>query len=186
MVPVLSLWLPLVLSAVAVFIISSIVHMVLPFHKNDFQKLPDEDAVMNALRPLNIPRGEYMMPRGEGMESMRSEAFKAKWKAGPVGLLSILPNENMGMGPQLLGWFVYCLVISLFAAYLPSRALGAGAPFIQVFRFASVTAFLGYGAALWQSTIWYRHSVATTLKQTFDALLFAVATGFVFGWLWPS
>ncbi|GEM_PF-4617789 len=59
---VLSLWLPIVLPAAAVFIASSFVHMVLPFHKGDMSKLAREDEVMAVLRPSAIPPGDYAVP----------------------------------------------------------------------------------------------------------------------------
>jgi hypothetical protein len=185
MVSVLSLWLPILLSAIAVFVLSSLIHMVLGYHKNDFLPLPNEDAALNALQPLNIPKGEYLFPRPASMADMKSEAFIARWKRGPVGMLTIMPNDKFTMAPQLVGWFVYSIVISIFAGYVASRALGPGADYIQVFRFVSTTAFLGYAGALWQQTIWYHHSVATTLKATFDGLLYALVTAGFFGWLWP-
>lgn len=185
MVSVMSLWIPILSSAVAAFVLSSLVHMVFGYHKNDFGTVPNESGVMAALRPFNIPPGEYLMPRPSSMEDMRSDEFKAKWLQGPVAMLSVMPNKEMGMGKQLTGWFVYCLVMSIFAAYVTSRAVAPGADYMQVFRFASTTAFIGYTAALWQSTIWYHHSVRTTLIQTFDGLLYALVTAGFFGWLWP-
>lgn len=185
MVPMLSLWLPILLSAVAVFVLSSLIHMVFGYHKNDYAALPREDAVMDALRPFDIPPGEYSMPRPKSMADMKSSEFQEKWRRGPVAFITVMQNKSLGMGPQLLSWFIYCLVMSVFAAYIASRALGPGAACLQVFRFASTTAFIGYGGALWQHTIWYKHSVVTTLKSTFDALLFALVTAGFLGWLWP-
>jgi hypothetical protein len=185
MVPLASLWLPIVLSAVAVFVLSSLIHMLLGYHANDYRAVPNEKGVMDALRPFNIPPGDYCMPRPNDMADMRSEEFKAKWKAGPVIFFTALPHENMGMGAQMLYWFIYCLVMSLFAGYITSRALPSGTEYLQVFRFAGATAFLGYGAALWQHTIWYKRQLSTTLRSTFDALLFALFTAGFFGWLWP-
>ena len=186
MVPVLSLWLPIVLSAVAVFVVSSLIHMVLGYHKNDFQEVPNETAVMNALRPFNIPPGEYGMPRPKGMAEMKSPEFQEKWRQGPVAFFTIFPNSDApGMGAQLFAWFIYALVISVFAAYIAGRALGPGADYLQVFRFAGATAFLGYGAALWQQTIWYKRKLSTTIKSTFDALIYGFVTAGFFGWLWP-
>ena len=40
MVPVTSLWLPIVLSGVLVFVASSLIHMVLGYHKGDYRALP--------------------------------------------------------------------------------------------------------------------------------------------------
>lgn len=180
-----SLWLPIVLAAVLVFIASSIVHMVLPYHRTDYGKVPKEDDVMNALRPFNIPPGDYMMPKPSGPSDMRSPAFLERWKRGPVGIVTILPNASMSMGGQLVGWFVYCLVVSLFAAYLTSRAVPAGAEYLKVSQVASTAAFLAYGVGHWPMTIWYRRPIAVSLKGTFDGLIYGFLTGGALGWLWP-
>ena len=53
-----SLWLPILLSSVIVFVVSSIIHMALPWHNSDYPKVPNEDKVMDALRPFAIPPGD--------------------------------------------------------------------------------------------------------------------------------
>jgi hypothetical protein len=185
MVSLTALWLPILLSAVVVFIVSSIVHMALPWHKNDYVKIPNEDAVRSALRPLNIPPGSYMVPRPSSQKEMGSPEFFEKMKTGPVLMLQVMPNKMTRMANNLVNWFVYLLVISFFAAYITSRALGIGANYLVVFRFVGTTAFMGYSLALWQMSIWYRRSVSVTMKSTIDGLVYACLTAGVFGWLWP-
>ncbi len=180
-----ALWLPILLSAVVVFVISSAIHMASPWHKGDFPKMPDEDRVLDALRPLAIPPGDYMIPRAGSMDAMKSPAFAEKLKQGPVVLMTVMPNGMMSMGRNLAMWFVYSLVISVFAAYVAGRALPQGAPYLSVFRFAGVTAFIGYSAALWQMSIWYRRAWSITIKSTVDGLIYALFTAGMFGWLWP-
>ena len=70
-----ALWLPILLSAVIVFLASSVVHMALLWHKNDYPRLPREDEVMAALRPLAIPPGDYMVPRASTREEMQTPEF---------------------------------------------------------------------------------------------------------------
>jgi hypothetical protein len=181
-----ALWLPIVVSAVIVFVTSSIIHMVLSgWHASDYGKVPNQDAVMDALRPFAIPPGDYMMPRPGSMTDMRSAEFKALNDKGPRIIMTVLPNGFSGMGAQLGSWFIYCLTIGVFSAYVAGRALPVGSSYLHVFRFAGVTAFLGYSAALWQLAIWYRRSLTTTIKATIDALIFALLTAGTFGWLWP-
>jgi hypothetical protein len=187
MTPLSSLLLPIVLSAVAVFVVSSLIHMVLRYHRNDFRAVPNEDAAMNAIRPLNIPPGDYAMPySGAGMDAMKDPAFVQKWQRGPVAFFTVFPPGKMSMGSQLAQWFVFSLVVSLFAAYIASRALGPGATYIDVFRFAGATAFFCYAVATWPQSIWYRRAWSTTFKNTFDGLLYGLVTAGVFGWLWPQ
>lgn len=189
MVALASLWLPILLAAVFVFIASSIIHMFLPYHRNDFSKIPDEDGVMDAIRGFNLPPGDYIFPHSGGdPEVMKSEAFREKARRGPMGMLTIFPPSDnpFAMGAQLTQWFLYCLLVSVFAAYLAGRAVPPGGDYLEVFRFAGTTAFAGYGLALLQRSIWWRQRWGTTLKAVFDAVIYAALTAGTFGWLWPS
>lgn len=179
------LWFPILLSSVIVFVVSSVIHMALPWHKNEYPKVPNEDKVMDALRPFAIPPGDYMIPRPSNQESMRSPEFTAKLKKGPVMILTVLPNGPTPMGTNLVLWFFYSAVVGLFAAYVTGRALSAGANYLHVFRFVGTVAFMGYSVALWQMSIWYRRAWSTTIKATVDGLIYALLTAGIFGWLWP-
>ena len=185
MVTILSLWLPILISAALVFIASSLIHMVLKYHSTDFAKLPEEDGVMAALRPFSIPPGEYIMPHGMDSEVRKEQAFKDKLKAGPVAFLTVF-SSNMGMGKSLAQWFGYCLLMGVFAAYIAGRALGPGEPYLEVFRFTGAAAFGAYSLALLQDSIWYKRSWSSTLKSLLDGLVYALLTAGTFGWLWPA
>ncbi len=179
------LWLPILLSSVIVFVVSSVIHMALPWHKSEYPKVPNEERVMDALRPLAIPPGDYMIPRPSSTQEMRSPEFTEKMKKGPVMVLTVLPNGPAPMGRNLVLWFIYSAVVGLFAAYVAGRALPPGAAYLRVFRFAGVTAFVGYSFALWQMSIWYRRAWSTTIRATVDGLIYALLTAGTFGWLWP-
>src|SRR5438445_23274 len=185
MTGLLTLWLPILVSAVLVFVVSSVIHMALPWHKSDYPKLPNEDRVMDALRPLAIPPGDYMMPRPSSRAEMRSPQFAEKFKKGPVVMFTVFPGGSMAMGKQLVQWFLYAVVVGVFAGYVAGRALPPGVAYLRVFRFVGVTAFIGYAAALWQMSIWYRRAWTTTIKLTVDGLVYALLTAAMFAWLWP-
>jgi hypothetical protein len=178
------LWLPILLSSVIVFVASSLIHMVLPWHKNDYPKLANEDKVLDALRPLAIPPGNYMLPRPSGQQEARSPEFAEKLKKGPVLMLHVWPG-SAPMTQSLVLWFLYSLVIGVFSAYVAGRAVGPGADYLQVFRFVGATAFMSYSLALWQMSIWYRRAWSITIKATIDGLIYALLTAGTFGWLWP-
>jgi hypothetical protein len=180
-----SLWLGILLSAVAVFLVSSLIHMVSPWHKGDYAKVPDEDKLREAMRSLAIPPGDYMVPCPASRQEAGSAEFREKFQKGPVMIFTLLPGGRMSMGSNLVMWFVYSLVVGLFAAYIASRTLPPGAAFLPVVQFAGTTAFLGYSAALWQMSIWYRRSWKTTLKATVDGFVYAIVTGAILAWLWP-
>jgi hypothetical protein len=181
-----TLWLPILLSAAAVFIASSVIHMALPWHKDDYPPVAQEDQVMDALRPFAIAPGDYMVPRCSDMAQMRSPEFKAKLQKGPVLVMTVFPNGMFSMNRSLVQWFVYCLVVGLFAGYVACSTLPAATPYLKVFRVAGTVAFAGYALALWQISIWYRRSWGTTIRTTIDGLIYAALTAGVFGWLWPK
>ena len=180
-----ALWLPILLAAIAVFVASTVIHMVLTWHKNDFSGVPDEEKFRGAVGPLALPPGDYCVPYAGSMDAMKSPEFKAKHVQGPVMIFTVLPSGPITMARSLVQWFLYSVVIGIFAAYVTSRALPPGADYLRVFRLASVTAFIGYSAALWPASIWYRRSWGTTIRSTIDGLVYGLLTGGMFGWLWP-
>ncbi|HEV2685860.1 MAG TPA: hypothetical protein VGW79_04410 [Actinomycetota bacterium] len=181
-----ALWLPILASAVIVYIASTIIHMVLPaWHKNDFPKLPDEDKAMDALRPLAIPPGDYCMPRPASMQEMKAPEFLEKRARGPVVIMTVLPSGPATMGKPLTLWFVFCIVVGLFAAYVASSTLPPGTPYPKIFQVVGTTAFVGYALGLWPTSIWYGRKWSTTIRSTIDGFIYALLTGGTFGWLWP-
>jgi hypothetical protein len=174
------------LSAVLVFVVSSIMHMVTRWHANDFAKVPDEDGVMAALRPFKLAPGSYVMPRPSSMKELGSPEFKEKYRLGPSAMLHVLPVGGSGMGKQLGLWFVYSAAIALAAGYITSRGVGPGAPFGDVLKFAGAIAFLGYAAGLWQEWIWYNRSTVVTLKSTVDGIIYGALTGLAYAVVWPK
>ena len=184
MVSLAALWLPILVAAILVFVASSFLHMALKYHRSDYRQVPSEDGVMDAVRPFSIPPGDYVLPC-PGMGSPQAPEFVAKLKKGPVAFMTVLPPGEVGMMGSLIQWFIYCLVVGLFAAYLTSRALPAGAPYLAVFRFSATVAFAGYALALWQDSIWYKRSWMTNVRSSIDGLIYGLLTGGAFGWLWP-
>ena len=185
MVGIFMLWLPILLSAVIVFLASSLIHMFLGWHKNDMKMVPNQDKVQEALRPFAIPPGDYCIPRGASMKEMRTPEFTEKLNKGPVAIMTVLPNGPWTMGKSMVLWFLYSIVVGIFAAYIAGRALPMGAPYLSVFRFAGCTSFIGYTLAAWPASIWYHRSWATTIWNTIDGLIYGLLTAGVFGWLWP-
>jgi hypothetical protein len=186
MVEVVDLLLPIVLSSVLVFVVSSVIHMVLTFHKSDFKKLPAEDAVLQDLRARGIPPGLYVFPCARSMQEMKSPEVLEKRRRGPVGFLTILPSGEASMGASLVQWFLLTLVVGLFAAYVGGLALGPGASVREVLRITSTVAFAGYALGTATDSIWKGVPWAVTLKLAVDGLVYALVTGATFAWLWPD
>ena len=184
-VPVTSLWVPILGSAIIVFVASSIIHMLLPIHRNDLRRASNEDAALDALRRLNLPPGDYALPMAGSMAAMKEPAFVEKMKKGPIVFMTVAPGQTVSMARPLTLWFLYSVIVSIFAAYVAGRALPPGAHYLEVFRFAGATAFLGYSMAVLQNSIWWRKNWAATIKTFVDGLIYGLLTAGVFGWLWP-
>ena len=184
MMTVLTLWLPILVAAVVVFLASSLIHMVLGFHKNDVGAIPDERRVADALRPFAIPPGDYAMPHGHAKD-MATPEFIQKTKEGPVAIMTILPNEPTNMGSSLALWFVYSLVVGGVAAYVAGSTLSIGAEYGEVFRVVAAVSFAGYSLAILQNSIWWKKSWGYTVRTVADGVIYGLLTGGVFGWLWP-
>jgi hypothetical protein len=178
-----SLWLPIVLSAIFVFIASSIMHMLLPYHRSDYRKLPEEEKVLGALRGVGLTRGLYIFPYCTHKE-MNSPAAIEKYKQGPVGMMTVLPSAPPVM-PKFLGlWFGYCLLIGFFVAYLAWHTVAPGASYRVVFRVVGTAAFLAYGLGHLSNGIWRGQPWSATIKEVIDGLVYGLLTAGTFGWLW--
>jgi hypothetical protein len=179
-----ALWLPILLSAVIVFVASSIMHMLLPYHHSDYQPLPDEDKLLAALRSAGLTRGLYIFPFGTHKD-MKSPAMIEKYKQGPIGMMTVLPSGPPAMPKFLVMWFAYCLIIGVFVAYLTGHTVAAGADYLAVFRVAGTAAFLVYGLGHVSNGIWKGQTWSMTIKEVLDGLVYGLLTAGTFGWLWP-
>ena len=186
MITLLDLWLPILVAAVFVFLASSVIHMALPIHKADFGKLPGEDKVLEAMRAQSLKPGSYMFPCAASMKEMCTPEMVAKQNLGPVGHLTVMPNGPVKMGKHLLQWFVFCIVVGVFVAYVAHVTMTRGASSASVFRVTAVSAFLGYALTNATDSIWKGVSWSITMKFLFDGLVYALVTGAAFGWLWPG
>ena len=180
------LWLPTLLSAVFVFVVSAIIHMVLPIHRGDYAKIPDEETARKALREARIPPGQYMFPNADSMKDCATPEMQAKFAEGPVGVLIMHANGMPAMGRSLLQWFLFCVLVGVFVAYLTGLALAPGATDGAVFRISTTVALLGYAFTTFHDSIWKGVPWRITARFVFDGLIYALVTAGTFAWLWPD
>lgn len=180
------LWLPIILSAVFIFIVSSIIHMALPWHAGDKKKLNNEDAILDSLRSNNVQQGDYMFPHCASMKEMGTPEMIAKYKQGPVGFMTVYPPGGMNMLVSLGAWFVYTILVGVLVAYVSRHALNPGAEYLTVFQMAGAAAVLGYCMGPFQESIWKGQSWSTTGKFIIDGFIYALVTAGTFAWLWPD
>lgn len=178
------LWIPILLAAVLVFVASSVVWMVLPYHRNDYAGLPDEDAVREALGSPEL--GQYHVPYAPDREEYGSEEIQRKFEEGPVATITVVPDGPPSMSKQLTQWFVYAVAVSVVAAYVAGRTLPPGTEYMEVFRVTGTVAWASYGLAYFGDAIWFGRPWSFSLKMVFDALIYGLLTAGTFGWLWPG
>lgn len=181
-----SLWLPILLSGVIVFMASAILHMVIPFHKGDFKGMPGEAGITAEMRKNSLSPGVYMFPYAPSMKDCKGSEYLERYGKGPVGILTILQTgPTPSMGKNLAQWFLYCLLISCFSAYV-CTLLPAGTAYSVVFRWAGTVAILGYSASSITESIWGGKPWSITVRFVIDGIIYGLLTGGTFGWLWPK
>ena len=186
MTSILNLWLPILLSAVFVFIASSLIHMVFKWHNSEYLKLSNEDEVRDAIRKNNPAPGQYILPYCTDMKDMGSEEMKKKYVDGPLGILYLKANGVPKMGPSLISWFLFTVVVALFAGYIGYVTLPVNTHYLTVFRVVGSATFMAYGLGTIPGAIWMGRPWRAVLKEAMDAAIFALLTAGTFGWLWPK
>ncbi len=185
MVSLAQLWLPILLSAVFVFIASSILHMVLKFwHTPDYRGFSNEDEVGAAIRKGGASRGMYIIPYC-GQEAMKNPATQEKFKQGPVGMVFLRTSGPVNMGTYLGQWFVFCLVVSLLASCLAGSMMSTGAPYWRVFHVVAITSSMTYALGSLPDAYGGGHPWGSTIKNIIDGLIYALITAATFAWFWP-
>ncbi len=180
------LWMPILASAVFVFVASSVLHMLLPIHKGDYQKLDEEAAITAFMREKGVQPGTYMFPNCASMKDLGSPEMIEKFEKGPVGWMTILPSGPPTMGKQLINWFLYTVLIGVSLAYVAWMSLEPGAEYMEVFRLTSTVGFLAYGVPALVDTVWKGQRLGVSLKFVFDGFVYCLAAAGAFAWLWPE
>ena len=186
MVSLAQLWMPILLSAVLVFIASSILHMILKFwHMPDYGGFSNEDEVGAAMRKGNPSAGMYMIPYCKP-EAMKEPQTQEKFKQGPIAVIFLRQPGMPNMGTFLGQWFAFCVLVSVFCAHLSGHTLAAGTPYMRVFSVVGVAAFMTYALGSVPNAIWWSHPWKSQIKHLIDGLIYALLTAGTFGWLWPA
>ena len=178
------LWLPILLSAAAVWLLSLIFGMALPHHKQDWIGLPDEDGFMDYIRRSGIKPGNYLFPDFRGRAALKSEKVEKALKEGPVGHLSVWQTP-VTMGGKMVATFIVYLVVSTLIAYLTRVALPGPAEFAKVFQIAATAGILAYCFSFIPNALWFGSYERTIVATFIDGLIFGAITGAIFAWRWP-
>ncbi len=181
-----SLWLQVIVSAIVVFVASSILHMVLKYHKADYKSLPNEDAVREAIAKGSPAPGLYVTPYCADMKQMNEPAIKAKYEKGPVAMLAVLPKGAPNLPKHLALWFGFSVFVSFVSAYVARHTLHPGDDGMLVMRITGTVAFAGYALSHLSDSIWKGQPWANTVRAVIDGAIYALLTGLTFSLMWPA
>lgn len=181
-----SLWMPVLVSAAAVFVASALAWTAMPHHRSDFARADDEDALMDAVRKSAPTPGMYYFPHADH-KTERTEEYHRKVAAGPVGVLRVRdPKAALNMSGAMIKSFVYNLVVATLVAYVASGAHAPGAAFWDVFGTVGPATFLAYALSSVHESIWMGLPRSAAIKQGIDGFVYALVTAGIFSWLWPG
>lgn len=176
-----SLLLPIILSAVALFVASFLSWVILPLHFKDWVKAEGEDELMKTISDLKIPPGNYMFPGWNTAQEMKDENYQKKYEAGPCGIITVFGKVSMGRNLGLT--FLYFVVVSFLLAYLGTIALSPGDEFMKVFRLISTAAFMAFLTSIVQHAIWFHNRI---VGHVIESIVYAAITGAIFAAMWPG
>lgn len=179
------LWLPVLVTAVAIFVASSLIHMVFKWHNPDFRKLSNEDAVSDAIRAGSPSPGQYLLPHCADMKVMQGEEMQKKFRDGPIGMLTLRQNGPPAMGGSLIKWFIYTLAVAAIAGAMAMRVFGPTGSAHGAGHLVGLVSFLTYTGGSVQMGIWMGKPWGSVAKDALDGLIYGGISALVFTWLWP-
>ncbi len=182
-----SLWLPILVTAVLIFIASSLIHMVFKWHNADYKILSNEDEVRAAVRAGSPAPGQYVVPGCKDMKDMANEEMQKKFIEGPIAFMTIRKNGPPAMGPCLTQWFIYSIVVAAVTGCLAAGAVGFGAANGHAAgHVVGMASFLAYVGGSVQMGIWMGKPWGSVLKDALDGLIYGIISAVVFTYMWPA
>jgi hypothetical protein len=187
MTPLHDLWMPIAVSALALFFLGFLFWMVLPHHRSDWTRLPDEDGVMADLTARGVQGpGQFSFPHCGSPDVMKDPEFIKKMEAGPSGMLVLMKPGPLAIGKSMVHCVIHNAVVAAVVAYAAGLCLAPGAAFGEVFRLVGTIGILAWCSAAPSASIWFHHKWSATWKTILDGAVFGLAMGAIFAWLWPS
>ena len=176
---------PIFAAALAVFVASSVIHMVLKWHKSEYRKIPNEDEVRAAVRAGSLGPGQYIIPYCSDPKEFQQEPMKTKLAEGPVGTMTLRAPGLPGMGSMLGSWFALNVAVAAIAGYLACSTLPAGTSFLAVCRLVGGVTFVAYAVGTVSNAIWWGKPWSAAIKELGDAFIYGLVSALAFAWLWP-
>ncbi|GAA4354171.1 hypothetical protein [Kangiella marina] len=185
-VSIIELWLPILLSGLFAWIASALIHMVIKYHNTDYKKLNDEDGISNAIEQSGDKPGFYTLPHCADFNEMNDPAVQARFKKGPIAIVTVMNNGLPPMGKLLIQQFLFFVIGSLLVAVIGCLTLSKSAVAVDIFQVLFVAGFMCFGWASIPYSIWFGHPWLVTVKYLVDAVIYSAVIAATYTWLWPS
>ena len=180
------LWIPIVVSSLAVLGASCVVHVFIAQRLRNWKTLPEEDATVEQLQKSGTGPGFYVFPGTQNRASGASEESRLhRMESGPWGTANIRARQP-SIGKALVQSFTFCLVTSILVAYLGTLALSPGDDFSRVFQVIGTAGILAYAFGGIPNAIWLGLDFRSAVLDVVDGIFCGLITGAVFGILWPN
>lgn len=118
-----------IVGGVIIFFWGAIAHTALPLGSMGMQVIPNEDAVMKSLKESIPQAGLYIFPGIDPSKPMSAEeqqAWEARIKAGPLGLMVVNPHGGAIMTPgNFLGEIVSDMLSALLGSFVLWHVAGS-------------------------------------------------------------
>ena len=173
-----------VLSGIAMFIWTFIAHMLLPLGEVGVREMPNEQAVLDAMKTNLTESGLYHFP-GQGLEpnatrQEKSDAMKRvmeKVATGPSGLLVYHPSRSVSFGGLLGIEFATEILEAILVVFLLAQTglvtFGARVGFVTV---AGIFAAIATNVSYWN---WYGFPKRYTAAYMFIEIVGFFCAGLV-------
>ncbi len=169
-----------ILGGIVAFVCSAAIHMS-PLGTMGLSILNEkEDAVLTSLKSNISHDGLYFFPGRDMSKSMTTEeenAWNAKYKAGPTGLLLYHPVGSDAMSPKQLGMeFLTTVICALIAAFILASTVGSLSSRAILVGLIGLFAWIAISLSQWN---WYGFPFKFILLDGVDQVIGWLVAGFV-------
>ncbi len=161
-----------IVGGIIMFVWSAFSHMVLPLGGMGLKPLPNESAVIPAMKEGIREPGLYMFP-GLDMSKTPSAEEQAAWteryKAGPVGLLVYRPQGEAPMSLKQLGTELLSNILAaLVGAFMLTFVVGSYGKRALFVALLGLVAWLSINVSHWN---WYGFPTAFVVAEGIDQVV---------------
>ncbi len=163
-----------IVGGIILFIWGFLAWAILPLHEPTLHTVADEDAVINALKPILQEHAVYTFPKQPDMsvDQAAMDAWTEKYKRGPSVMMFYKPT---GSDPMMPSQMIFGLILAILSAWVVcwflARSIALNAPYISRVAYCGMFGlFVSLFTHLMQWN-WMEYPVDYTSAMIIDAML---------------